>query len=73
MDMPLTYIAIRNTKPGPKPIKIADGGGLFLYVTPVFVEIETYRPDVARLQGTLGPHIASCIPVTPFIHRRVEV
>ncbi|OYW88210.1 MAG: integrase [Sphingobium sp. 32-64-5] len=32
--MPLTDIAIRNAKPGAKPAKMADGGGLFLYVTP---------------------------------------
>lgn len=32
--MPLSDIAIRNAKPTSKPAKIADGGGLFLYVTP---------------------------------------
>ena len=32
--MPLSDIAIRNAKPTSKPTKIADGGGLFLYVTP---------------------------------------
>ncbi|MGE4411645.1 MAG: tyrosine-type recombinase/integrase [Sphingobium sp.] len=32
--MPLTDIAIRNAKPGAKPAKMADGGGLFLFVTP---------------------------------------
>jgi len=32
--MALTDIAIRNTKPGAKAIKLADGGGMFLLVTP---------------------------------------
>ncbi|MCO5400754.1 tyrosine-type recombinase/integrase [Ralstonia soli] len=32
--MPLTDTAIKNTKPGDKPIKLFDGGGLFLLITP---------------------------------------
>lgn len=32
--MALTDVAIRNAKPGAKPVKMADGGGLFLYITP---------------------------------------
>ncbi|WP_066550736.1 MULTISPECIES: tyrosine-type recombinase/integrase [unclassified Sphingomonas] len=32
--MALTDIAIRNAKPGAKPVKLADGGGMFLLVTP---------------------------------------
>jgi integrase len=32
--MALTDVAIRNTKPGAKAIKLADGGGMFLLVTP---------------------------------------
>lgn len=32
--MALTDIAIRNAKPGAKPTKLADGGGMFLLVTP---------------------------------------
>ena len=32
--MPLTDVSIRNAKPGEKPIKLFDGGGLFLLVTP---------------------------------------
>ena len=30
----LTDIAIRNVKPGTKPFKMGDGGGMFLQVTP---------------------------------------
>lgn len=32
--MPLTDTATKNTKPGDKPIKLFDRGGLFLLVTP---------------------------------------
>jgi integrase len=32
--MALTDVAIRNAKPGTKPTKLADGGGMFLMVTP---------------------------------------
>ena len=33
-DMPLTDTAIRNAKPEEKPVKIADGGGLYLLLNP---------------------------------------
>ena len=32
--MPLTDTAIRNAKPGEKPIRLFDGGGLYLEVSP---------------------------------------
>lgn len=32
--MPLTDAAIRNAKPGEKPVKLSDGAGLFLLITP---------------------------------------
>ncbi|MBI5136847.1 MAG: tyrosine-type recombinase/integrase [Nitrospirae bacterium] len=32
--MPLTDTHVRNAKPGPKPFKMADGGGLYLLVNP---------------------------------------
>lgn len=32
--MALTDVAIRNAKPGPKAMKLADGGGMYLLVTP---------------------------------------
>ena len=33
--MPLTDTAIKKAKPGPKPIKLSDGKGLYLLVNPV--------------------------------------
>lgn len=32
--MPLTAIAIRNAKPGPKPVRLYDSGGLYLEISP---------------------------------------
>lgn len=32
--MPLTDTAVRNLKPADKPFKLADGGGMYLHVTP---------------------------------------
>lgn len=32
--MALTDVAVRNAKPGAKPVKLADGAGMFLLVTP---------------------------------------
>jgi hypothetical protein len=32
--MPLADVAIRSAKPGEKPIKLSDGKGMFLLVTP---------------------------------------
>jgi hypothetical protein len=34
MVPPLTQLQIRNAKPKGKPYKLADGGGLYLEVTP---------------------------------------
>ncbi len=32
--MPLTAIAIRNAKPGAKPVRLYDSGGLYLEIAP---------------------------------------
>lgn len=32
--MPLTEAAVRAAKPGPKIVKLSDGGGLQLWITP---------------------------------------
>jgi integrase len=41
--MPLTDSQIRNTKPGDKPIKLTDGGGLYLEVRPSGAKLWRYR------------------------------
>ena len=46
-DMPLTDARIRTTKPGDKPIKLADGGGLYLEVRPSGRKLWRYRYRIA--------------------------
>lgn len=41
--MSLTDAKIRNTKPGPRPIKLADGGGLYLEVRPTGAKLWRFR------------------------------
>lgn len=45
--MPLTDAKIRSTKPGPKPSKLADGGGLYLDVRPTGAKLWRYRYRIA--------------------------
>ncbi|MBP3974354.1 tyrosine-type recombinase/integrase [Pseudoxanthomonas spadix] len=45
--MPLTDVKIRNTKPGPKPAKLADGGGLYLEVRPTGARLWRFRYRIA--------------------------
>jgi hypothetical protein len=45
--MPLTDSQIRNTKPGEKPIKLTDGGGLYLQVQPTGAKLWRYRYRIA--------------------------
>lgn len=45
--MSLTDAKIRNTKPGPKPIKLADGGGLYLEVRPTGAKLWRFRYRIA--------------------------
>ncbi|KRA46569.1 integrase arm-type DNA-binding domain-containing protein [Pseudoxanthomonas sp. Root630] len=45
--MPLTDARIRTTKPGGKPLKLADGGGLFLEVRPSGKKLWRYRYRIA--------------------------
>lgn len=45
--LPLTDVQIRNTKPAQKPIKLPDGGGLYLEVTPAGGKLWRYRFRIA--------------------------
>lgn len=45
--MPLTDTKIRNTKPGAKPIKLTDGGGLYLEIRPTGSKLWRYRYRIA--------------------------
>jgi len=54
----LTDVAIRNAKPGPKPIKLADTGGLHLLVTPAGGKHWRlkYRVEGKEKQLAIGPY-----------------
>lgn len=56
--MPLTDLAIRKVKPGPKPFKLADGGGLHLLVTPSGGKLWRlkYRFGGKEKQLSIGPY-----------------
>lgn len=56
--VPLTDLAVRNAKPGPKPVKLADGGGLHLLMTPTGGKLWRlkYRIDGKEKQLAIGPY-----------------
>ena len=49
--MPLTDARIRTTKPGAKPVKLADGGGLYLEVRPSGKKLWRYRYRIAEKEN----------------------
>ena len=56
--MRLTDIQIKRIKPGAKPHKVSDGGGLFLWVTPAGGKIWrwTYRHEGRAKLMTFGKY-----------------
>jgi len=57
--MPLTDTRIRNTKPGEKPIKLTDGGGLYLEVRPSGARLWRYRYRIGGKENVfaLGEYV----------------
>ena len=52
--MPLTDSKIRNTKPGEKPIKLTDGGGLYLEVRTTGAKLWRYRYRIAGKENVFA-------------------
>ncbi|AYH11944.1 integrase [Pectobacterium parmentieri] len=52
--MPLTDAKIRSTKPTSKPIKLADGGGLYLEVRPSGSKLWRYRYRIAGKENVFA-------------------
>ena len=52
--MSLTDAKIRNTKPGPRPIKLADGGGLYLEVRPTGAKLWRFRYRIAGTENVFA-------------------
>lgn len=49
--MPLTDTAIRSKKPGTKPSKYADGGGLYIEVRPTGTKLWRYRYRIGKAEN----------------------
>jgi hypothetical protein len=52
--MPLTDTAVKKAKPGPKPIKLSDGKGLYLLVNPVGSKLWRCKYRVLGKEKTLA-------------------
>jgi integrase len=67
--MPLTDAKIRTTKPGAKPVKLVDGGGLYLLVSPSGAKLWRYRYRINRKENlyALGDY-----PVVSLQEARTE-
>jgi len=52
--MPLTDAKIRSTRPGEKPIKLTDGGGLYLEVRPTGAKLWRYRYRIGGKENVLA-------------------
>lgn len=52
--MSLTDAKIRNTKPGPRPIKLVDGGGLYLEVRPTGAKLWRFRYRIAGKENVFA-------------------
>jgi len=52
--MSLTDAKIRATKPGPKPAKLADGGGLYLEVRPTGAKLWRFRYRIAGKENVFA-------------------
>ena len=70
--MPLTDLALRNAKPAEKPYKLADGGGLHLFITPSGSRLWRlkYRIDGKEKLLSLGPY--PTIPLAAAREKREE-
>jgi integrase len=75
--MSLTDAKIRNTKPGPKPIKLADGGGLYLEVRTTGAKLWRFRYRIAGKENVFAigeyPSIALAEARTEHAKARVLV
>ncbi len=52
MKRVLTDTVVKNAKPKSKPYKLADGGGLYLFVAPTGAKVWRYKYRIAGKEGT---------------------
>lgn len=52
--MSLADARVRNTRPGPKPMKLADGGGVYLEVRPTGAKLWRFRYRIAGKENVFA-------------------
>ncbi|MFZ2066826.1 MAG: integrase arm-type DNA-binding domain-containing protein [Xanthobacteraceae bacterium] len=70
--MPLTDTNVRNSKPGPKPFKLSDGGGMYLLVTPDGARYWRLDYRFAGKRRTLALGVYPTVPLAGARERREE-
>ena len=70
--MPLTDTAVRNAKPGSKPVKLSDGGGLHLLIQPHGTKLWRMAYRHAGKQKTLALGIYPTVSLADARSRRDE-
>jgi hypothetical protein len=72
---PLTQLQIRNAKPADKPYKLADGGGLYIEVTPAggkHRRMKYRRPNGKEAKLHFGAFPVPCMMDQNMDHGRVH-
>jgi hypothetical protein len=72
--MPLTAAKIRNSKPGDKPVKLTDGGGLYLEVRKTGVKLWRYRFRIADKENVfaIGKYCQAPAGEVEAVNRRIS-
>lgn len=72
--MSLTDAKIRNTKSGPKPAKLADGGGLYLEVRPTGAKLWRFRYRIAGKENVfaIGEYPSICLAEARAEHSKAR-
>ncbi len=69
MKYVLTDTAVKNAKPKTKPYKLADGGGLYLFVSPTGAKLWRYK---YRIDGKEGTYAIGAYPAFGLAKARAE-
>jgi integrase len=70
--MPLTDAALRNAKPSARPVKLTDGGGLYLEVRPTGAKLWRYRYRIAGKENLFAIGDYPNISLADARERRAE-
>lgn len=70
--MPLTDTALRNAKPSARPLKLTDGGGLYLEVRPTGAKLWRYRYRIAGKENVFAIGEYPSVSLAAAREKRVE-